>query len=96
MLADATRVRLILTLREAERPVDEPAGLVGRSPGAVVRHPAELRLSRIVAARQEGARVLCQLGDEHAGRPVTDAIFQIEHSLGGVPRPHHAQPEDIS
>ena len=96
MLADATRVRLILALPEVERPVNELAGIVGKSPAAVSQHLAKLRLARIVATRQEGTRVFYRLENEHASQLVTDAIFQAEHSLGGVPRHHHPQSEGIS
>ena len=96
MLADATRVRLILALREVERPVNELAGIVGKSPAAVSQHLAKLRLARIVATRQEGTPVFYRLENEHASQLVTDAIFQAEHSLGGVPRHHHPQSEGIS
>lgn len=37
MLADATRVRLILALRDAELSVNQLAGIVGKSPAAVSR-----------------------------------------------------------
>ena len=96
MLADATRVRLILALREVERPVNELAGIVGKSPAAVSQHLAKLRLARIVATRQEGTRVFYRLENEHARQLVSDAIFQAEHSLGGLPRHHHPQPEGVS
>lgn len=96
MLADATRVRLILALRDAERSVNELAEIVDKSPAAVSQHLAKLRQARIVATRQEGTRVFYRLGNEHASQLVSDAIFQAEHSLGGVPRHHHPQPEDVS
>jgi len=36
--------------------------------------------------------VFYRLENEHARQLVSDAIFQAEHSLGGVPRHHHADP----
>jgi len=90
MLAEATRVRLILALRDRERSVNELAEIVGKSPAAVSQHLAKLRLARIVATRHEGTRVFYRLENEHASQLVTDAIFQAEHSLGGTPRHHHA------
>lgn len=92
MLADATRVRLILALRDGERPVNELAETVGKSAAAVSQHLAKLRLSRMVTTRQDGTRVFYRLTDEHASRLVTDAIFQAEHTIGGTPRHHHSQP----
>ena len=76
MLADATRVRLILALREVERPVNELAGIVGKSPAAVSQHLAKLRLARIVATRQEGTRVFYRLENEHASDEATEATFK--------------------
>lgn len=92
MLADATRVRIVLALRDAEElSVNHLADIVDKSPAAVSQHLAKMRLSRIVAARQDGTRVFYRLENEHATQLVTDAIFQAEHSLGGTPRHHHQQ-----
>ena len=92
MLADATRVRIILALRQAgELPVNQLAEVVDKSPAAVSQHLAKLRLARIVATRQEGQRVFYRLENEHASQLVSDAIFQAEHSLGGTPRHHPAE-----
>lgn len=94
MLADATRVRIILALRDAEElSVNHLADIVDKSPAAVSQHLAKMRLSRIVATRQDGTRVFYRLENEHATRLVTDAILQAEHSLGGTPRHHHDQDE---
>ncbi|AMM34290.1 ArsR family transcriptional regulator [Sinomonas atrocyanea] len=92
MLADATRVRIILALRaQGELSVNELAESVGKAPAGVSQHLAKLRLARIVTARQEGTRAFYRLANEHASQMVSDAIFQAEHSLGGVPRHHHVQ-----
>ncbi len=92
MLADATRVRIILALKEhGELSVSHLAELVDKSPPSVSQHLAKLRLARIVAPRQDGTRVFYRLENEHARQLVTDAIFQAEHSLGGIPRHHHSE-----
>lgn len=91
MLADATRVRIILALRTAgELSVNKLAEIVDKSPAAVSQHLAKLRLARMVATRQDGTRAFYRLADEHASQLVSDAILQAEHSLGGSPRHHHA------
>ncbi len=91
MLADATRVRLILALREhGELPVNALAEIADKSPAAVSQHLAKLRLARMVTTRHEGTRVHYRLVDEHAALLVTDAIHQAEHALGGTPRHHRA------
>lgn len=96
MLADTTRVRLVLALRDGERSVNELAELVGKPSAAVSQHLAKLRLARFVSARQEGTRVFYRLANEHASQLVSDAIFQAEHSLDGTPRHHHTQDEPLS
>lgn len=95
MLADATRVRIVLALKHGELSVNTLASVVGKSPAAVSQHLAKLRLGRIVATRHEGTRVFYRLENEHAEQLVTDAIHQAEHSLGGQPR-HHELPQDSS
>jgi DNA-binding transcriptional ArsR family regulator len=90
MLADATRVRIIVALREHdELTVNSLAEAVGKAPAAVSQHLAKLRLARIVSYRQDGNRAYYRLANEHASQMVSDAIFQAEHSLGGIPRHHH-------
>ncbi|QGK68306.1 metalloregulator ArsR/SmtB family transcription factor [Allosaccharopolyspora coralli] len=91
MLADATRVRIILALRDEELPVNRLAEIVDKSPAAVSQHLAKLRLARIVLTRQQGTRVFYRLANEHVRRVVADAIFQAEHSLGDAPRHHEVE-----
>lgn len=96
LLADATRVRIILALRASEElSVNHLADIVDKSPAAVSQHLAKLRMARIVATRQEGQRVFYRLGNEHAWQLVTDAIFQAEHSVadGRTPAHHREEPE---
>ena len=88
MLADATRVRIVLALSRGELSVNALATVVGKSPAAVSQHLAKLRLARMVATRHEGTKVFYRLENEHAAQLVTDAIQQAEHSLGGQPRHH--------
>ncbi|GAA2112322.1 metalloregulator ArsR/SmtB family transcription factor [Microlunatus panaciterrae] len=95
MLADATRVRIILALRDGELSVNTLATMVDKSPAAVSQHLAKLRLARIVSTRHEGNRVFYRLENEHAQQLVTDAIFQAEHSLGGQPRHHHQHADEV-
>lgn len=96
MLADATRVRIILALRDDELSVNHLADIVDKTPAAVSQHLAKLRLARIVASRQEGTRVFYRLENEHARQLVSDAILQAEHSLSASPRHHHSRPDEAS
>ena len=92
MLADATRVRIILALRDGELSVNHLTDIVDKSPAAVSQHLAKLRLARIVATRQDGTRVFYRLANEHASRLVSDAIFQAEHALTNAPAHHWPAP----
>jgi DNA-binding transcriptional ArsR family regulator len=89
MLADATRVRLVLALREGELSVNQLAEIVEKSPAAVSQHLAKMRLGRLVSTRQDGTRIFYRLANEHARQLVSDAIFQAEHALDKAPRHHH-------
>jgi DNA-binding transcriptional ArsR family regulator len=93
MLADPTRVRIVLALRGGELPVNLIAAAVDKAPASVSQHLAKLRLARIVATRQDGTRVFYRLANEHAGQLVTDAIHQAEHALG-QPRHHQTTTTD--
>jgi DNA-binding transcriptional ArsR family regulator len=90
MLADATRVRIVLALRDGELSVNTLADVVGKSPAAVSQHLAKLRLARLVTTRHEGNRVFYRLANEHAHQLVAGALFQAEHSVEDQPR-HHRQ-----
>lgn len=92
MLADATRVRIILALRDGELSVNHLADIVDKSPATVSQHLAKLRLARIVSTRNDGVRVFYRLTNEHARQLVADAIFQSQHAVGGTPA-HHADTE---
>ncbi|EAR24071.1 predicted transcriptional regulator [marine actinobacterium PHSC20C1] len=88
MLADATRVRIILALRSNELSVSHLSDIVGKSPASVSQHLAKLRLARIVHTRQDGTKIFYRLANEHASQLVSEAIFQAEHSLSSEPAHH--------
>lgn len=94
MLADATRVRIILALRRAvELPVNSLAEQVGKNPATVSQHLAKLRMARMVQTRRDGTTVFYRLTDEHASTLVSDAVQQAEHVLGN-PAHHHTEGVD--
>ncbi|SDR87373.1 DNA-binding transcriptional regulator, ArsR family [Brevibacterium siliguriense] len=90
LLSDATRVRIILALRDGEKSVNDLAEAVGKSPTVVSQHLAKLRWGRIVAARPEGNRAFYTLIDEHARELVAHAVFQAQHVVSGAPAHHRA------
>lgn len=98
LLSDPTRLQIILALRDGELSVNHLADIVDKTPASVSQHLARLRLSRMVAARQDGTRVFYRLANEHARRLAVDAIFQAEHSVAETPSHHRhgVTPSDIA
>ncbi|MFF1530942.1 ArsR/SmtB family transcription factor [Cellulomonas sp. NPDC058312] len=92
LLADATRIRIILALRDGEMSVNHLADIVEKSPTAVSQHLAKLRWGKIVRARQDGNRVFYSLIDEHARQLVADAVFQAQHVVEDAPAQHRDHP----
>lgn len=92
LLADATRVRIILALRDAELSVGVLAETVGKSPTAVSQHLAKLRWGRLVRSRHDGNRVFYSLTDEHARTLVTQAVLQAQHAVDDQPAHHGGHP----
>ena len=88
MLAEPTRIRIVLALQDTELSVGQLAEVVGKAPAAVSQHLAKLRLARIVTSRQDAQRVFYSLSNEHAIQLVTNSLQQAEHALDEVP-PHH-------
>lgn len=90
MLAEPTRVRIVLALRDGELSVSRLADLVSKSPAAVSQHLAKMRLARMVSTRQDGNHVFYRLANEHAGQLVSDAVYQAEHAVDILPSHHRA------
>ncbi len=89
LLADVTRVRIVLALARGELSVNQIAEAVGKPPAAVSQHLAKLRMARAVTTRHEGTRVHYRLANDHGLRLVADAIEQAEHTVDAAPRHHH-------
>lgn len=88
LLADPTRLRIVLALARGELSVSKLAEIVDRAPAAVSQHLAKLRLARLVHTRHEGNRVHYSLVDEHPALLVREALRQAEHSTGLLPAPN--------
>jgi DNA-binding transcriptional ArsR family regulator len=88
MLADATRIRVLWALTDAELSVNELAEKVGKPAPSVSQHLAKLRMARLVRTRREGTTIFYSLENEHVRQLVTDAVFNAEHAGQGIP-PHH-------
>lgn len=95
LLADATRARIVLALREGELSVGDIAATVGKSQTAVSQHLAKLRISKVVTTRQDGARVYYRLANDHALELIRVAVYQAEHAVDEpVLRHHHSGSQD--
>lgn len=88
LLADPTRVRIVLALGDGEKSVNHIAEIAQRPGAAVSQHLAKLRWARLVTVRQEGNRVYYSLTDEHALRVVKEALLQAEHTVDPDPNHH--------
>ena len=89
LLADATRIRIVLALQDGELSVNHLADIVDRSPAAVSQHLAKLRWGKLVLVRKDANRMFYRLTDEHAKRLVIEAILQAEHTIDESTA-HHA------
>ena len=92
LLADVTRVRIVIALQEGELSVNHLADIVDRSPAAVSQHLAKLRAARVVVTRKDGQRVCYRLANEHSTRLVADAIYQAQHANEESPAHHMVKP----
>lgn len=81
LLADPTRLRILLLLESGEVSVGRIAESVQKSQAAVSQHLAKLRMSRVVTARAEGARMFYRLSNEHAVDLIRAALYQAEHAV---------------
>lgn len=90
ILADSTRLQMILALHDNEMSVSDLAWAVDKPRPAVSQHLAKMRKARMVSRRHEGTRVYYRLEDGHALQLVANAIFQAEHSVVSKARHHHA------
>lgn len=90
MLADATRVRLLWSLREDELAVNELADAVGKPPAGVSQHLAKLRMARLVQTRRQGTQIFYRIESDHVRQLVEDALYHADHVGPGVPDHHRA------
>ena len=90
LLADVTRVQLLLALADGELSVNGLAEAVGKRNGAVSQHLAKLRMARLVTTRRQGTQVLYQVANEHVTQLVADALRHSEHLGPGTPAHHQS------
>ena len=88
MLADSTRLRLMVELVRGERDVTALTATVGAARPAVSQHLGKLRLAGLVRVRREGRRQVYALTDTHVARLVTEAVRTAEHRVSDRPAHH--------
>ena len=88
VLADRTRLSILLLLDGRELTVTEIADQLGRSMPATSQHLAKLRVHKLVSWRREGTTIYYSQPDEHVAALVTNILQHSEHTLYLEP-PHH-------
>ena len=85
LLADATRIRIVLQLLESdELSVNALAQAIGRPASAISQHLAKLRLARLVTTRRDGTTVHYRMDNVHVRQLVEDALFHADHVRSGL------------
>ena len=88
MLADATRLRLLAGLLDAEQDVTALTAAVGAARPAVSQHLGKLRLAGLVTVRREGRRAVYTVAGPHVRRLVVEALYAAEHHVSDQPAHH--------
>jgi len=74
-LGSASRLRLLLSLLDGERAVEELAATIDLAPSATSHHLRILRSLRLVRARKDGRHVRYALHDHH----IADLLAAVRH-----------------
>ncbi len=78
-LATPSRLRILGTLHDGPRAVNELASAVGMEPSAVSHQLRVLRHLGLVVGRRDGRQVVYDLYDDHVGELLEQAISHVEH-----------------
>lgn len=81
LLADPTRVQLLILLEQREQSVQELSEAVVTTPQNVSRHLGILHRSGIVARRREGTSVFYSLADYSACRLLDDVLASVRGQI---------------
>ena len=87
MLADPTRLHILLLLVSGESDVTALTEACGASRTAVSQHLAKLRFTGMVVTRREGRHVIYRIRDGHLARLVREGLNLADHIVTGEP-PH--------
>lgn len=78
-LATPSRLRILGTLHEGPRAVNELASAIGMEPSAVSHQLRILRHLGLVVGCRDGRQVVYDLYDDHVGELLEQAISHVEH-----------------
>ena len=76
--ADATRVKIMLSLFNTEKSVSEIVEAVGASQTAVSHQLRALKQSHLVKCRREGKNMIYSIADDHVETIINTAAEHIE------------------
>ncbi|MBS04809.1 MAG: transcriptional regulator [Gammaproteobacteria bacterium] len=82
LMADANRLRIILTVLEAERSVSDIAASLSLSQPLVSHHLRLLRAARILRSERRGRQIFYAAADDHIRCVIEDMLTHIDE-------PHH-------
>jgi DNA-binding transcriptional ArsR family regulator len=85
-LADATRIRVLLALRERELCACQITELFGLAQSSMSKHFYLLKQAGLVDSRKEGRWIYYALAGKAAPAPVRKALEWVEKSLADDPR----------
>ena len=84
-LADESRVRLLLALRQGELCACQLTELLQFAPSTVSKHLSLLKRAGLLEARKDGRWIFYRLASKQAPVAVREAIDWVEKSLGRSP-----------
>ena len=79
VLADPTRLQLLLAMEQGEISVTDLAQLLGMSLSAVSHQLRVLRQAAVVRTRREGKSILYAVDDHHVTALLEQAVRHAEH-----------------
>jgi DNA-binding transcriptional ArsR family regulator len=85
LLADATRVRMLWALRDAELDVSSLAAAAGCRHTVASQHLSKLRFAGLVDTRRDGRHVLYRLRGGHVRTLLAEALVHADHQVSGQP-----------
>lgn len=83
-LADETRLRILMALRDGELCICQMTSLLGMAPSTVSRHLSLLDQAGLIEKQKCGKWAYCRLAGSTAPAPVKKALALVRESLAGT------------